>query len=229
MRIIDLPNNVSEFIEYCSDNFGLKIKINNKNYPKGIYKIINKFFEFVNPEVNKRYATVLFGNVWIPGNWFDKSGRLIKNEMQVIELLIHEMAHEEDRKKMGNLFFSIAYLFPQILGFFSFFAIFSFFIPKFIWFLIFLIFFFPIPSPSRTHLELKAYRINVAIAELFNGKNYALAIAKVIYNKQFNGSAYYWMFPFNKEKITNELVDLNKLSINQKLMINWYKKKFELI
>jgi hypothetical protein len=228
MRIIELPNNVSRFIEYCRDQIGLEIKIKNKNHPDGIYKILSKFIKLFNSEVDKRYVTVLFGDVWVPGNWFDESGRLIRNEMQVIELLIHEMIHEEDRKRLGNVFFSLIYLFPQFLGILGFLSILYPIHQIFSWFLLFFLFLLPLPAPGRAWLEIRGYRANVAIASIFNGINYSKAIAKIIYNKQFKGSAYYWMFPIFKNKVTEELIDLDKLNNNQRLMIQWYKDVFKL-
>lgn len=228
MRIIELPSNVSNFIEYCKKEFNLEIKIKNKDYPEGIYGIVSRFIKLFNKEVDKRYVTVLFGDVWIPGSWFDESGRLAKNEMQVIELLIHEMVHEEDRRRLGNLLFTFAYLFPQIIGFLGFLSILSPIFPKAIWFLAFLVFFLPLPAPGRAWLEIRGYRTNVAIAEIFNGKQYSSSIARIIYNKQFKGSAYYWMFPIGKKQIAKELVDLEKLNTNQKKMIEWYKNTFEI-
>lgn len=228
MRIIELPNTVLDFINYCKIKHGIEIKIKNKNYPEGFYFLVSKIIKLFNSEVDKRYVTVLFGDVWIPGNWFNNSGRLIKNEMQIIDLLIHEMVHEEDRKRLGNLVFSLAYLFPQILGILSLLALLSPWFSWMIWFLTFLIFFLPWPAPGRAWLEVRGYRTNVAIAELFNGKIYATSISKLIYNKQFLRSAYYWMFPVMKKRIIEELSNLDKLNDSQKDMIRWYKDTFKI-
>lgn len=223
MRIIQLPNTVTDFIEYCKNQHGLEIRIKNKDYPEGLYRIISKFIKLFNPMMDDGYITVLFGDVWVPGNWFDESGRLVKKEMQVIELLIHEMVHEDDRKKLGSLLFSLIYLFPQVLGLLSLLSILSFIWPWMLWFLAFSVFLLPLPAPGRAWLEVRGYRINVAIAKLFNGERYAEIFAGMIFSRQFKSPAYYWMFPLFKRRIVKELLKLEDLNDRQKDMIKWYQ------
>lgn len=223
MRIIQLPNTVTDFIEYCKNQHGLEIIIKNKDYPEGLYGIVSRFIKLFNPRMDDSYVTVLFGNVWVPGNWFDESGRLEKKEMQVIEILMHEMVHEYDRKKLGNMLFTLIYLFPQFLGLLSLLSILSFIWPWMIWFLAFSVFLLPLPAPGRAWLEVRGYRINVAIAKLFNGERYAEVFAGMIFNRQFKSSSYYWMLPFFKKKAIRELTDMNKINHIQKDMLKWYE------
>jgi hypothetical protein len=228
MRIIELPSNVQKFVEYCKNRFDLEIKIKNKNQPEGLYRIVRRIVSIFNSDFEKKYITVLFGDVWVPGDWFDDSGRLSKNEMHVIEIMMHEMVHEKDRNNFGNFIFSAAYLFPQCLGILGFFGIFGFLLQEFFWFILFFLFLLPIPSPTRAWLELRGYRINVEIANLFNGSFYAEEIARTIYRKQFKGPSYYWMFPFLERKIVRELTDLQNINNFHKEMINWFNDTFNI-
>jgi hypothetical protein len=223
MRIIQLPNNVLNFIEYCRERHGLNVRIKNKAHADGLYRVISRFIKMFNSKIDDNYVTVLFGDVWVPGVWFDESGRLEKNELHVIEILIHEMVHEEDRKRMGNLFFSIIYLFPQVLAPLSLFSLLYPFFSWIAWFLLFAVFLLPLPAPGRAWLETRGYRMNIAIAEMFNGNKYSAAFANKIFNRQFKSSSYYWMLPFFKKELIRELTDTNKISCIQKDMLKWYE------
>jgi hypothetical protein len=148
--------------------------------------------------------------------------------MHVVEILMHEMVHEADRKRLGSFLFALAYLFPQCLGLLGFISILGGLHINFLWFAVFFLFLLPVPSPTRAWLEIRGYRINVAIAQMFNGRNYAEEFARKLYIKQFKGSKYYWMLPVTEERITSELVDLTKLEEEQKELINWFSKNFNI-
>ena len=125
------------------------------------FKIIDKresalmrvlsFVLFFNKVFMTRYITTIYPKVYVPElPWApDKPlGRL--------SILAHEYVHLKDRQRLG-LLFNILYLSPQIFALLSLGAIWN------MWWLLALLFLLPLPSPGRAWLEMRGYRMTMAI------------------------------------------------------------------
>ena len=67
-----------------------------------------------------------------------------------------------------------------------------------LWFLC-LLFLLPIPSPTRAWLEFRGYRMTIAVWSHYLGREWSASrFTDSIIEKNFVGSAYYWMFPFRR-------------------------------
>ena len=98
--------------------------------------------------------------------------------------------HLKDRKNMG-LLFNFFYLFPQNLAAF---ALFGFTNP---WWYLCLLFLLPIPSPTRAWLEVRGYRMTIAVWDHFHKDTLSIPdFMTSIVERNFASPAYYWMFPF---------------------------------
>lgn len=113
------------------------------------------------------------------------------------DVLFHEGRHAIDAKKISRLLFGFLYLLP-ITMFPVFVGLSLLYSP---WFLIGLVCFAPLPAIFRTVLELRGYKISLAIC-FWHTKNFNYSIQdKVIENisKRFTGSDYYYMWPFGSQ------------------------------
>lgn len=109
-------------------------------------------------------------------------------------VVCHEGQHVRDGARIGWLAFSTAYLFPQVLAGLALLSIFS-----SSWFLLGLIALLPLPAIGRTILELRAYKVSVALDFWTWGDISGDAQDSYIEGwlvKEFCGSNYYWMWPF---------------------------------
>jgi len=151
-----------------------------------LIKIVSKLF-FFNKKFLTGYVTTLYPKVYVPElPWREK------DNVAAMATLAHEYVHLKDRKKMW-LFFNFLYLFPQNLALFS---VLGFFNP---WWYMCVLFLLPIPSPTRAWLEFRGYRMTLAIWSHFLGKNWDHGkFINSIVERNFAGSAYYWMFPFER-------------------------------
>ena len=154
------------------------------------FKIIDKresalmrvlsFVLFFNKVFMTRYITTIYPKVYVPKlPWApDKPlGRL--------SILAHEYVHLKDRQRLG-LLFNILYLSPQIFALLSLGAIWN------MWWLLTLLFLLPLPSPGRAWLEMRGYRMTMAINWYVGG----METNTVWIEDQFAKSNYYWMMPF---------------------------------
>tara|TARA_Y100000034_G_scaffold121729_1_gene166326 strand:+ start:321 stop:971 length:651 start_codon:yes stop_codon:yes gene_type:complete len=144
---------------------------------------------FFNKDFLTRYITTIYPYIYVPSlPWYPNKpvGR--------ISILAHEYVHLYDRKRLGWLF-NILYLSPQIFAPLALGAFWN------LWWLLALLFLLPLPSPGRTWLEFRGYRMTAAIHWWLNGQR----VNTVWLEQQFTGSAYYWMFPF-KRFITNRIL-----------------------
>ncbi len=149
------------------------------------HKFIGKIM-FWNSFYMNSFWTTIYPKVWKPID--------AKNNWKTLQ---HELVHLLDAQtffglmplslKWINVFlFSILYLSPQI---FVLFALGSFYN---LWFLLFLVFLLPLPSPGRAFVEIRAYRRTLELEK----NNIATSENHII--EQFTGPNYYFMFPFKK-------------------------------
>jgi len=117
------------------------------------------------------------------------------------DVLCHEYIHIYDYSNKGKIKYFLMYLFPQILALFALLSFFS------LWFLLFLIFLLPIPSPTRTKIELRGYAGNILYwrsQKLVPSEEYYYWISK-----QFSSFAYYKMWPWMSVKMLKK--ELNSI------------------
>ena len=136
---------------------------------------------FFNKDFSDRYVTTLYPQVYVPDLPWDRS---VESR---ISILAHEYVHLKDRKRMGWLF-NLLYLSPQIFSLFALGAFWN------TWWLLALLFLLPLPSPGRAWLELRAYKMSIAVHWCLTGRRTNLFWIQ----NQFIKSNYYWMFPFKK-------------------------------
>lgn len=215
---------MQKFVYPVNPNF----KIRNKSEPDLFYRCISTIIKLFNKNMDKNYITILNGNCWFPGSWFDKDGNINVDEKKLITILMHEMVHDRDRINLGNILFNFLYLMPQVLSVVGIFGIIYYFIfgnPLIIFFILFAL---PWPSIQRTVIEIRGYRINAAIIKLEYGNKTALEYTKSIIDKQFQSSKYYWMMPLFSNLVEKEIMNFSKLDKFHIEMIKWYSDMFNL-
>ena len=153
-----------------------------------LLKIISKLL-FFNKKFLTSYVTTLYPKVYVPElPWREK------DHVAAMATLAHEYVHLKDRKRMW-LFFNFLYLFPQNLAPFALLGVFD----NNPWWFLCLLFLLPIPSPTRAWLEFRGYRMTLAIwAHFLQDKLDTGRFVNSIVDRNFAGSAYYWMFPFRR-------------------------------
>jgi len=151
-----------------------------------LIKVISKLL-FFNKTFLTSYVTTLYPKVYVPElPWREN------DHMGAMATLAHEYVHLKDRKRMW-LFFNFLYLFPQNLSLFS---LLGFINP---WWFLCVLFLLPIPSPTRAWLEFRGYRMTFAVWAHFFKDNIDIdSHIRSTVNRNFAGSAYYWMFPFKQ-------------------------------
>ena len=158
-----------------------------------LIKIVSKLF-FFNKKFLTGYVTTLYPKVYVPElPWREK------DNVAAMATLAHEYVHLKDRKRMW-LFFNFLYLFPQNLATFALLGAFG---NSPLWYLC-LLFLLPMPSPTRAWLEFRGYRMTLAVWAFYLKDK--LDIGKYvnsIVDRNFAGSAYYWMFPFRRYLLKN--------------------------
>jgi hypothetical protein len=148
----------------------------------------------INPAFPSYYTTI-GSTINAPSNYTEL------DDVNVLEVIMHETIHMKDSKKWG-LLFSLSYLFPQILGVF---ALLAFLSP---WFLLFLLFLAPIPAYFRYYWEKRAFRISIVFARKvfkYTDEQVKLYTHSFIVNN-LSERYYYWAMPF-KSVIYKDLAD----------------------
>lgn len=153
-----------------------------------LMRLLSKLL-FFNKKFSTGYVTVLYPRIYVPElPWREK------DHVAAIATLAHEYVHLKDRKRMW-LFFNFLYMFPQNLATFALLGAFG---NSPLWFLC-LLFLLPIPSPTRAWLEFRGYRMTIAVWSHYLGREWSASrFTDSIIEKNFVGSAYYWMFPFRR-------------------------------
>lgn len=146
---------------------------------------------FFNPSFMTDYITTIGYNIYFPSEaWVNA------RQVSGLSVLLHELIHVTDAKKLSRPLFSFLYLSPLTLA-----------IPAALLFLltwkialpIMLLCLAPIPSYFRMLFEKRAYLGSLYVQNWLNvhkGYNFDLSSQKDFMIKQFTGSAYYFMWPF---------------------------------
>lgn len=145
-----------------------------------VQRAVAKVISVFNPKYLSTFTTTIYPNVWFPSK-----ARVDVAPRATFDTLAHEIVHLVDQRKVS---FFLLYAFPQVLAFLALLTPFSW------WFLLFLLFLAPIPSPFRAHYELRGYQMSMAVCYWQTGKVPDYVVNHVM--KQFTGPSYYFMFPF---------------------------------
>jgi len=173
-------------------------KLNIKYKDTSLFMKIFSYLLFFNKDFMTNYVTTIGSTVYFPSKHF-----VDNNQAESIQTLAHEFIHVNDNKKY-SIFYKPAYLFPQCLALLSLLTFFAFMTSYAFLFLLFLIFLLPIPSYTRTHLELRGYQMTLYIRYLYlkhlniDEDSIKLNLNKnieIISERYFKGSAYYFMWP----------------------------------
>lgn len=138
------------------------------------------------------YTTTIGDTVYFPDQTFVNT----KPVTSVI-VLLHELVHMHDERKLGKIIYSFLYLFPQIL-----------FLPSLLLFFlswklalpILLVLLTPLPAYFRMMYEKRAYMAALYSMNALNNKhkyNIDLHGQANYFATQFHGPFYYYMWPFN--------------------------------
>ena len=153
---------------------------------------------------NKGYMESLWTTIGYTAARPDLAKDTAWDEWQVI---LHEGWHGVQSKNKTRLGMGALYIFPQGIGVLSLLLtpVLALLIgPIFLWGLLGVIFLAPIPSPTRTQIELEAYKISAALDYWTWGRVSNTYPAWFV--GMFSGPVYYWMCR-NKKKIDTEFRD----------------------
>ena len=169
----------------------LKIKYKDKSW---FMKLIGTLL-FFNKSFMTGYTTTIGSTIYFPSEAAVKT-----RPVSAAAVLLHELIHVNDAKKLTAPLFGFLYLTPQIFALLC--------IPLFLisWKLalpLMILFMLPIPSYFRMKFEKKAYLVSLyAIWSLSVRLNFKpiLATQQEGYLKHFKDSSYYFMWPFGNLK-----------------------------
>lgn len=171
---------------------GFNIGYKNENF---ISKLLGVLAWPFNRQYMTRFTTTRFPDVLFPNRAFVE-----KSPRSAWKILAHEYMHLWDRLNRGPLF-NVDYALPQLLAVFAFVALLAIWLgPWGLFGLVPLIALAPWPSPGRKNIELRGYKMSMAV----NGWRYGdvRESTKEWIVEQFTSSSYYFMWPFAKSIAT---------------------------
>jgi hypothetical protein len=176
-----------------------------------LHKIIG-FILFFNPAYMTNYITTFSNKCAFP------SLSMIQRDPEVAaQVLAHEGRHAID-ERVNPILYKIKYLFPQILALLALLSIMSIWWRPALWFLLALILLGPLPAYWRTHYELRAYTITLAVAYYSTGSiSYANIVLENIISR-FTGPSYWYMWPFKgyiREELSRALTEITTGTLHQ--------------
>jgi hypothetical protein len=167
----------------------LKIKYKDESW---VMRLISRFLIF-NHGFMTQYTTTIGDTIYFPSRKFIKCHPISSSVV-----LLHELVHLYDQKRIGKILFTLSYLFPQIL------------VP--ICLLLFtlvswkimlpltIICCLPIPAIFRMHWEKRAYLSSFYVLQCLGNRmkfNPHLNTQEHTFLKFFHGKDYYYMWPFH--------------------------------
>jgi len=181
-------NLVTNATKYFPD---LKIKYKNTST---FMKILGKIL-FFNPEFMTDYITTIGSTVYFPSEDF-----VSQQPFSASIVLLHELTHVYDSKRLTKPLFMISYLFPQILSLVFLPLIFlcwKIFLP------LFLLSLLPLPSYGRMYFERRGYFVSLYAMNTMGIKynyNSKLISGQDYFSSEFTSGEYYWMWVFSSIK-----------------------------
>lgn len=153
---------------------------------------------------NRRYLTGYITTNYPHVDWPQQSPGAATADWKV---LAHEYVHLYDRKRLG-VWFSVAYLFPQVLAPLALLSFLAFVSPWFLLNLLWLVALAPWPAPWREWAELRGYTMSMAVDYWRYGSVQDGTIEWA--EPQFTGWAYYkmsWRTPEHMRAILRDQVE----------------------
>lgn len=210
------------FVDELRKNTDINVKYKDES---GFMKFLGALL-FFNKAFMTLFITTIGHTVYYPSRTM-----FANNPESAILVMAHEYVHIKDSERMG-FWYKPSYLLPQALGLLSLLTFFAFLTPYAWFFLAFLIFFAPIPSPGRKNIELRGYKMSIfsyyLILKELNYDDVYIAGSLNSFakdsNKYFTTSAYYFMWPFGVEndltKFASEVIsgDVTKDNENYKVV-----------
>lgn len=160
---------------------------------------------FFNPAFMTSFITTIGSTIYFPSEIYMNA-----RPVASLVILLHELTHVNDEKKISKFLFNLAYLLPQLLVilFLPLLLIFGWKIALFS-----LIFLAPLPAYFRMNFEKRAYMASLYV---FNKLNQIHPDYKInldsqsdFFVAQFKNLSYYVMWPFNN--INSEFANAVKL------------------
>ena len=154
-----------------------------------LMKFLSKVL-FFNKNFDK-FITTIGDTIYFPSHDY-----FINKPISSISTLLHELVHVHDKNKFGFVLFSLIYLVPQILFLF---CIPLFFLIPWQFAILSLILLTPIPAIGRAWLEYRGYCMTIYVSYVLSVQyniEMDFKAMKTSIIKQFTGSGYYFMFPF---------------------------------
>ncbi len=178
---------------------------------KSLFMKILGILMFFNKGFMTNYTTTIGSSVYFPSESFLKSAQISS-----MSVLLHELVHIYDSKKINGLLFSFLYLFPQILVLLC--------LPLFflitwkVMLPITLLCLLPLPAYFRMLFERRAYMVSLYCMNELSKKykfKYDVDNSAKEFLKYFKGAFYYfmWIFPDLDKKMIDAA---EKIKNNQK-------------
>jgi hypothetical protein len=167
----------------------LQIKYKDQSW---FMKLLGKLL-FFNKGFMTEYTTTIGDTVYFPNEKFVKL-RQVSSSV----ILLHELVHLNDQKKMSKPLFTLSYLFPQILVPICLLMIFL--VTWKVMLPLALVFSAPIPAFFRMHWEKRAYLSSFYVMRLLGNRlNFDphLKSQEAKFLTNFHDSSYYFMWPFH--------------------------------
>jgi uncharacterized membrane protein len=200
------------FRDFLKQHYNFEIRYKDKSF---FMKFLS-FILFFNKTFMTNYATTIGSIIYYPSEEYIKN-----NEDSSISILAHEIVHVKQKNTYGSLFFSILYLFPQVLAVFSLLSIFLSW-----WYLLFLLFLLPLPAPFRKDFEKSAYTMSLFIMWLkLNNINATQEYIDDFFDNfvllkesKFKTADYWFMWPFGVS-FKNDITKIKSGVISERLGI----------
>lgn len=163
------------------------------------YKDQNSFMKFLGtllfftPDFMKTYTTTIGDTTYFPNSNF-----VNQQPISSAVIMLHELVHMYDEKRLTKVLFGFLYLFPQVLALICLPLIFlvswKIFLPLFVLFAL------PLPAYFRMYFEKRAYLASLYVMQALGTRLHfspTLKTQEVFFLSQFRGSYYYFMWPFS--------------------------------
>jgi len=210
-----------EVLKVRNPKFQIKMKSDSK-----LHLYISKIVKSFNPDYMKSYITTIDGTMWLPSD-------PIPDE-NLLDIMVHEGIHDDDRMKLTSLIFDFLYLFPQTLCLILvlaalFLVIFGLGWASLVCLILGLAFLAPIPAPFRFLFELKAYRTSLIFTK-YVWQSDPSRDRRIIDNiiAQLCTKLYYWCWPF-KTHVAKLLGDESVLKSETYTHIFDFLKRHEML
>ena len=191
-------NNLLELSQKHFPNLRIKYK-DQSSFMKLLGNVL-----FFNKEFMTNYTTTIGSTIYFPNEKY-----LNIRPISSVIVLLHELVHLYDSKRLTSPLFSFLYLSPQILAL----LFFPLLLVSWKLALPFLLFALPIPSFFRMYFEKRAYLSSLYVTYQLSKKkgfNSSLESHKNFFIKQFKGGYYYFMWTFSLTKEFDQaLVKIN--------------------